>query len=309
MSYLCMSKHSLNAIKHIITKITNPMKKLFLFAVSALLTVSVMATDFVADGLYFSTLTDNTVQVVKPTEGKYVGDIVIPSSVEYDSQTYEVTAIGDNAFQAASGVTSVTLPQTSITSIGSFAFNDCTGLTAFTIPASVTSIGERAFYYCDNIKDLYLLAIDPASYNPGSMAFSKIHYGSHVCTIHVPAKSIEAYQASDVWKDFILDAYFFSVTFVDYDGTNLKTELVAKGGSATAPEDPTREGYIFTGWDNDFDNITEEITVTALYEQNIENGINDITNDKRQTAKILRNGILYIENDGKSFNVQGIRLR
>ena len=57
----------------------------------------------------------------------------------------------------------------------------------------------------------------------------------------------------------------FTVTFVDWQGNTLKTELVNKGGAATAPEAPARTGYTFKGWDKDFSNITEELTVTAEY--------------------------------------------
>lgn len=63
----------------------------------------------------------------------------------------------------------------------------------------------------------------------------------------------------------------YTVTFVDYDGTILKTETVEEGDSATAPSDPTRDGYMFIGWDKDYDNINDETTITATYEQNITN--------------------------------------
>ena len=58
----------------------------------------------------------------------------------------------------------------------------------------------------------------------------------------------------------------YTVNFVDYDGTVLKTQTVESGKSATAPADPTRDGYTFTGWDKDFSNITGDLTVTAQYE-------------------------------------------
>jgi len=72
---------------------------------------------------------------------------------------------------------------------------------------------------------------------------------------------------------------YFTVTFVDWDDTVLKTENVRYGNSATAPSDPTRDGYTFTGWDFDFANVTQDITVIALYSFNDnDNGNgNDIT--------------------------------
>ena len=58
----------------------------------------------------------------------------------------------------------------------------------------------------------------------------------------------------------------YTVTFVDWDGTELKKEAVEYGKAATAPADPTRAGYRFTGWDKAFDHIIADLTVTALYE-------------------------------------------
>ena len=57
----------------------------------------------------------------------------------------------------------------------------------------------------------------------------------------------------------------YTVTFVDHDGTVLSTQTVKFGNAATAPQTPTRDGYIFTGWDKDFSYIGSDLTVTALY--------------------------------------------
>ena len=58
----------------------------------------------------------------------------------------------------------------------------------------------------------------------------------------------------------------YTVTFVDWNGTVLKTQTVEEGASATAPNNPSRDGYNFTGWDKTFTNVTGDLTVTAQYE-------------------------------------------
>ena len=57
----------------------------------------------------------------------------------------------------------------------------------------------------------------------------------------------------------------YTVTFVDHNGTVLKTEIVESGKSATAPAVPERENYIFTGWDKAFDNVTANLIIAAQY--------------------------------------------
>ena len=66
-----------------------------------------------------------------------------------------------------------------------------------------------------------------------------------------------------VTAEFAINAY--TVTFKDYDGTVLAEEVVEHGKQQPHPEDPEREGYIFNGWDKEFDNITSDLVVTATY--------------------------------------------
>ncbi|MBQ1977866.1 MAG: InlB B-repeat-containing protein, partial [Ruminococcus sp.] len=61
--------------------------------------------------------------------------------------------------------------------------------------------------------------------------------------------------------------FTYTVNFVDYDGTILKTESVDRGKDATAPDYPTRDGYVFTGWDVAYVNVLGDLTVTAKYRE------------------------------------------
>jgi len=59
----------------------------------------------------------------------------------------------------------------------------------------------------------------------------------------------------------------FTVTFKDWDGEVLKTQTVNEGEDATAPSNPSRDGYTFEGWDNVFTNVTSNIVVIAQYKE------------------------------------------
>ncbi len=75
---------------------------------------------------------------------------------------------------------------------------------------------------------------------------------------------------STITEDITVTAKYsineYTVTFVGQDGTVISEETVIYGQAATAPEAPVVEGYAFTGWDKAFDAVTEDMTVTALYE-------------------------------------------
>lgn len=57
----------------------------------------------------------------------------------------------------------------------------------------------------------------------------------------------------------------YTVVFKDYDGTVIKTESINYGESATAPDIPQRDGYVFLNWDKTFENITSDLVVIAQY--------------------------------------------
>lgn len=63
------------------------------------------------------------------------------------------------------------------------------------------------------------------------------------------------------------EVVIYDVTFKDYDGKVLKTEKVESNKAATAPNEPTRSGYKFAGWDKKFDKITSNLTITATYKE------------------------------------------
>lgn len=75
----------------------------------------------------------------------------------------------------------------------------------------------------------------------------------------------ETIPAEDVTISALWTINSYIVTFKDWDGSVLKTETVNYGSGSTAPADPQREGYTFTGWNVEFNNITADLIVTAQY--------------------------------------------
>ena len=135
------------------SKFGKPLCRSIIAVAIMLLSLQAMAYDFSythqGKTLYYDITSSNSVKVAA-CDTTVNGDVVIPSSLEYNGTTYSVTSIGSSAFSYCSGLTSVTIPN-SVTFIGSSAFRECSGLTSVTIPNSVTSIGNSAFYRCSGL--------------------------------------------------------------------------------------------------------------------------------------------------------------
>lgn len=117
------------------------------------------AYDFEVDGIFYNILSDNEVEVTYrekdiPTSS-YIGDVIIPNSVNYNGVSFEVTAIGSLAFYTCEELTSVTIAN-SVTRIDYYAFYGCTSLSNIDIPNNISYVGNTAFdntQWLDNQQD------------------------------------------------------------------------------------------------------------------------------------------------------------
>ena len=135
---------------------------LLLFAALLLIPLAASAEAVEIDSIYYNLDADTEQAEVTSNPDQYSGSVNIPSSVTDGGVSYSVTAIGDQAFENCSGLTSVTIPN-SVTSIGWESFYGCSGLTSVTIPNSVTSIGGEAFC-CSSLTSLTHIAFEFSSH-------------------------------------------------------------------------------------------------------------------------------------------------
>ena len=225
-----------------------------------------------------------------------LSSVTIPNSV---------TSIGQYTFYDCSSLTSVTIGN-SVKSIGLRAFSSCSSLTSITClgttPPNASDLGAptstctltvphsayndylRHTYWGQflNINTGYLVTLQANNDQWGEVAGAGL-YAQEATITATPNEGYTFLRWSDgntdnprtltVTQDTTLTAEFAIeggclVTFVDWDGSVLSTVSVAPGEAATAPANPTREGYTFIGWDKDFSAVTDHMIVTAQYQIN-----------------------------------------
>jgi len=186
--------------------------------------LSVMAYDFVADGIYYKTdLWGDYAMVCDQGEdgGLYRGDVTFPESVTNDETRYPVlkigayafnncteltsvnmpasiNEIGDHAFENCSALSNVTIPY-AVTLIGPSAFKDCASITQINIPARVTEVKIWAFDNCTSLTDVYCHIADPNAINSLAFSLESENYANR--TLHVPAGCVDAYKEAG-WNEY-----------------------------------------------------------------------------------------------------------
>ncbi|MCI8301014.1 MAG: leucine-rich repeat protein [Lachnospiraceae bacterium] len=189
---------------------------------------------------------------------KYSGmdtEVVIPD---------EVTSIGDEAFHACTGLTSIEMPD-GLTSIGKNAFAACRSLTEIMIPDGVTSIERMAFYKCTSLTKITL----PESLTSiGEDVFSNrnedlIIYGKSGSAAETYAKEndIKFFSTGISSQKTLSDKdVTLSQTSYTYDGTAKTPDVTVKCGNET---------------------LTKDADYTVTYQDNVNAG----------TAKVIVSGI------------------
>ncbi len=131
------------------------------------------------NGIYYDLYYDDDKRIARVIGNGFIncysGNIIIPETMQYMGETYNVTEIGECAFCECrylesvtignnvvsigeraflySSISSVTIPN-SVIKIGDDAFVACSSLTSITIPNSVTSIGYGAFMECSSLTSI-----------------------------------------------------------------------------------------------------------------------------------------------------------
>ena len=217
------------------------LKLLLIFAV--LFVTAASAQTFSVGGVNYSVIstTNNTVGVT--SSASYVGELIVPSTVQNAGVTYTVVSILDAAFQNSTTLTSITIPNTvteirnnafrfctnltsvdmgnSITNIGQLSFNACFSLTSVVIPSSVTNISINAFQSCNTLTSVTVGWATPLPIN--SNVFTNVNIGA--ATLNVPSGTIASYQAAPVWQDFGTISPPPPATHLNLDGINDYVEL------------------------------------------------------------------------------------
>ena len=191
-----------------------------------------------------------------------LASVTIPNSV---------TEIGESAFSGCSSLTSIVIPN-SVTEIAYGTFFGCSGLTSVTIPNSVTDIAGRAFEGCTNLDDVYCYAEDvpvgTIGYWENQYYYAFDEYTiKNVTTLHVPAASKDAYKSEDKeqWKDFWLIRPLPEIQYI-VDGETYKTVIVPIGKKIIPEAEPSKEGYVFSGWSSIPAIMpSENVTVTGSF--------------------------------------------
>jgi len=108
-------------------------------------------------------------------------------------------------------------------------------------------------------------------------------------------------------QDSILSAKFainvYLVQFFGFNDVLIDSQSVEHGKAAVAPEIPSVEHYDFVGWDKEFTNVTADLDVFAIYQENTE-GVENV-NANALPRKIVIDSQIYILRGDKTYTLQG----
>ncbi len=264
--------------------------------------------------------------------------ITIPNSV---------MSIENSAFRRCSSLASVTIPN-SVTSIGKYAFYYCSSLTSITclgttppnasdleaptstctltVPHSAYNAYLRHAYWGQflNINTVCLVTLQTNNDQWGEVAGGGMYAENTIITITAtPYDGYSFLRWSDgntdnprtltVTEDITLTAEFVEyrdMTIIFTNSEDNDSEIYSQSLTLTIPAAPEIEGFTFLGWKATDEFISDVITIQAIYEANAPTSAPEVyINPANPTQKLLRNGQVYILQDGKTYTITGAKVK
>ena len=208
--------------------------------------------------LYFSYV-DGGVAVVHPNTSTVpalawngyampAGPLNIPATVTNNGVSYNVIAVGDNAFYGCVDITSVTVAE-GVAVLRGGAFRGCSAMTSVSLPSTIDTIGNLAFYNCTALQNFTILR--PVPPVCAANAFYELVLDN--TTLTVPYGSTAAYASVAPWNTFgtiveaIYDVTLTAVPNYEQRGSVEGGGVYVIGGDAVLTA-TAADGYFFACW-------------------------------------------------------------
>ena len=222
-----------------------------------------------------------------------------------------VTLVARNSFYYCTSLKSFAFPK-GITTVATEVLEGCTALEEVFIPASVTTINTDAFYNCSGLKAIHNYAITPQTINENTVK----NVDKQTCILYVPMDYIDLYKAKAVWCDFkniigvATDLQFeeqiVNLSYLKRDESLLYMETQ----TWEIPHAPRVEGFTFEKWVVKAGDFADGIKLQAVYKADTATGAPaQYVNPANPAQKLIRQGNVYILQDGKTYTVDGKHVR
>ncbi len=215
----------------------------------------------------------------------FLSHVEIPSTV---------TTIGDGAFTSCYALSEITIPN-SVKSLGNYTFLQCSSITSITIPEGVTTIGGLTFSQCVSLTDVKL----PSTLKSlDASAFSKC---ASLTTITLPA-SLTTIGVSAFAECYALESVTNEAVTPQTINPNVFDGLTLSNICLYVPKSAVNTYKNTAVWQDFYPIVPIGTIPTAIDQANSQEL-------KAKSQKLIRDGQLFIERDGKIYTVTGQRVQ
>ena len=206
--------------------------------------------DFQSDEFLYAFNASGVTVVGQTKTGYKMTEVTIPETVEFESQKYIVTKIGNNAFgynqnlvkvtmgdgvkticesafEACGNLKRITLSKT-LEEIGDFAFLMCVSLDSVVLPQTIKKLGNNSFYHNSRLKNIYCLAMKTPEF--GGLVFCTYGY------LHVLKGCKQSYHDYGMW-----DVFFEIVDDIDPENFESETKNNKDDAETNKNDDPNKD--------------------------------------------------------------------